>query len=672
MSGNGKSPRGEQRSGALWGTGNRGGDSRANALWGKGGRGLVTALVAVLVISAPLAAGARRGDSERDARVAAKTYIDPFLLAKAQAEPNSLVHVVIQSGDGMVDAREAYVDAIHDADGTSNRHPNEKLTRKSRLIGSIAVQIKAKKVRELARIPGLTVTYDARVKLSGTVTPTSTQVWPTASGVKPLWGSMPAAAEQMPTIAIVDSGIDKERADFDMGARVLEEVVITKLVPNSPGDGRGHGTFVAGMAAGNAPNHAGAAPHANIVSLDVMDDRGMARTSDVIAAAEWIYQNRTAKNIKVANFSLHSTLPSNFIHDPLDKAVEKLWFAGITVVAAAGNYGNPDGSPSGIPYAPGNDPFVITVGAIDLDGTTKIAEHDVPTWSAFGYTNDGFRKPDVAAAGRYVIGPVPPSATLAHEKASNIVGPGYIRLSGTSFAAPIVAGAAAQLLIKHPDWTPDLVKGALMQRARYIPEASRGEAGVGEINAYRSSLLPRPPNPNAALNRFLKTDALGMTSFDGAAWYAAAKASASWDSVSWSDASWADVSWTDASWADVSWTDASWADVSWSDILAAEGVSWEDNAESETGAPAGDYVLTPEEEAAALADPTLSPDAPPAPVPTPAPAPAPTTTAVSPPPPAPAPAPAPEPAPAPAPAPALGPQPMPARVTPAPTELTTP
>jgi serine protease AprX len=384
-----------------------------------------------------------------------------------------------------------------------------------------------------------------------------------------------------------------------MGARVIDEVVITKLQPNSPGDGRGHGTFVAGIAAGSAPNNAGAAPQANLISLDVMDDSGMARTSDVIAAAEWIHKNRVEKNIKVANFSLHSTIPSNFVNDPLDRAVEKLWFGGVTVVVAAGNYGKEDG-PSGIPYAPGNDPFVITVGAIDLEGSVNVRKHDVPNWSAYGYTMDGFRKPELAAAGRYMVGPVPAAATLRQAKPDNIVGTGYMRLSGTSFAAPVVAGAAAQLLIEHPNWTPDQIKGALMQRARYIPEAPPGSAGVGEINASRSTSLSRPPNPNAALNRFVKTDVIGITAFDGAAWHAAAKSSVSWDSVSWSDVSWSDVSWTDVSWADVSWSDVSWADVSWSDVLAAADVSWEDNAEGETGAPTGDYVLTPEEEAAAV------------------------------------------------------------------------
>jgi serine protease AprX len=599
MIGKRKSSQGELRSSALWGTGNRGGDSRSNALWGKGGRGLVTALVAVLVVAAPLAAGARKGDDQSSS----PTYVDPMVMAMANRTPDALVKVIIQSqDDGIEGAKHAFEDAKK---STKDDH-GERVRRELKFVGSVAVELKARKVLQLAKMSGLTITWDAPVELTGTTTgPTSKQIWPTASGVRPMWGNQPQAGQKLPTIAIVDSGIDKKRADFDMGARVIDDVVITKLQPNSSGDGRGHGTFVAGIAAGSATDQAGAAPQANLISLDVMDDNGMARTSDVIEAAEWIYQNRASKNIKVANFSLHSTNPSNFTNDPLDKAVEKLWFGGVTVVVAAGNYGKPDG-PSGVPFAPGNDPFVITVGAIDLEGSVNIFRHDVPNWSAYGYTKDGFRKPEVAAAGRYMVGPIPATATLPKLKPENVLGDGYMRLSGTSFAAPVVAGAAAQLLIEHPSWTPDQIKGALMQRARYVREADPGSAGVGEINAARSSLLSRPPNPNAALSKFLKVDpVLGTTTFDGTAWYAAAKANRLWDAVSWSDVSWTDVSWTDASWADVSWSDVSWSDVSWSDVVATADVSWEDNAEGEAGNPAGDYLMTPEEEAAAAADPTL-------------------------------------------------------------------
>jgi serine protease AprX len=623
MKSKGGSSRGEQRSSALWGTGNRGGDSRSNALWGKGGRGLVTALVAVLVVAAPLAAGARKAE-KRGAQPLAATYVDPILIAKANATPNDLVKVIIQGKFGR-STRHAF-DAFHDVQDRSGSRPAEQVKDRYNFVNSVAVTIRARKVLALARMPGLSVTFDAPVKLSGTVTPTSKHLWTTASGVKPLWDSRPATGQKMPTIAIVDSGIDKNRADFDMGARVIDDVVLTQLQPNSPGDGRGHGTFVAGIAAGSAKDQAGAAPQANLISLDVMDDNGMARTSDVIAAAEWIYQNRVTKNIKVANFSLHSTMPSNFINDPLDRAVEKLWFGGVTVVVAAGNYGKEDG-PSGVPYAPGNDPFVITVGAVDLEGSVNIRRHDIPNWSAYGYTKDGFRKPELAAAGRYMIGPVPAAATLRSAKPENVLNTGYMRLSGTSFAAPVVAGAAAQLVIAHPEWTPDQIKGALMQRARHIPDAPAGSAGVGEINAARSAMLTRPPNPNAALNRFVKPNlTTGLTEFDGTAWYTAAKSSVSWDSVSWTDVSWSDVSWTDVSWADVSWSDVSWADVSWSDVLAAADVSWEDNAESEVANPEGDYVTTPEEEALAaelgLVETPAAPEPAPDPVPAPEPAPA--------------------------------------------------
>ena len=288
-----------------------------------------------------------------------------------------------------------------------------------RFVSSVAVTIKARKVSTLSRISGLTITSDSRVKLDSN--PTSNQVWPTAEALRPFYNETDTYRGSTPTIAIVDSGIEQNRLDFDGGARVVGDQVITRLVPNSPGDGRGHGTFVAGIAAGSAAGYAGAAPQAKIVSLDVMDDNGMARTSDVIAAAQWIYEHKNEKNIRVANFSLHSTVPSNFTSDPLDKAVEKLWFAGVTVVVAAGNYGRPDG-PSGVMFAPGNDPFVITVGALDLDGSVRIPNHDVPNWSAYGYTYDGFRKPEIAAAGRYMVGPVPATATLPALKPENVVG----------------------------------------------------------------------------------------------------------------------------------------------------------------------------------------------------------------------------------------------------------
>jgi subtilisin family serine protease len=207
-----------------------------------------------------------------------------------------------------------------------------------------------------------------------------------------------------------------------------------------------------------------------------------------------------------------------------------------------------------------------------------------------------------------MVGPIPANATLLAEKPENAVGAGYMRLSGTSFAAPVVAGAAAQVLARHPSWTPDQVKGALMKAARYVREAPPGSAGVGEVNAYRAANVNRAPNPNLALDAYLMSDPAGGGTpvFNAVSWSDAARGNRAWDAVSWSDASWSDVSWTDVSWTDVSWSDVTWSDVTWSDVLAAEDVTWEDAADGEVDPPAGTpTALTPDEEAAAEADPDL-------------------------------------------------------------------
>src|SRR5207248_1786419 len=192
---------------------------------------------------------------------------------------------------------------------------------------------------------------------------------------------------------------------------------------------------------------------------------------------------------------LHAANPSNFTRDPLDKAAERLWFDGVVVVAAAGNYAV-DGQPSGVVSAPGNDPFVVTVGAADLNGTLGTGDDTMAPWSSFGRTPDGFAKPELSAAGRGLVMPVPSTSTLALERPDHIVAPGYMRLSGTSFSAPVVAGAAAQILARHPKWTPDQVKGALMLTARSLPLVTNYASGVGEVDAARAAAVTTPPNPN--------------------------------------------------------------------------------------------------------------------------------------------------------------------------------
>jgi serine protease AprX len=236
-------------------------------------------------------------------------------------------------------------------------------------------------------------------------------------------------------------------------------------------------------------------------------------------------------------------------------------------------------------YAPANDPFVITVGALDLHNTTNPDRADVPSWSAWGRTFDGFEKPELSAPGRSIAGPIPPDSTLAtNPKLKFHIVPrtdgSDITLSGTSLSTPIVSGIVSDLLALRPNLTPDQVKGALMLSAQNLRRVRNFAAGVGEVSAPAAIAVANPPNPNRGLDRFLVADPSGDgVIFDDAGWLAAAQSSRAWNDVSWSDgwtgAAWPLVSWSDVSWSDVSWSDVSWSDVSWSDVSWSD-VSWSD------------------------------------------------------------------------------------------------
>jgi serine protease AprX len=594
------------RSNALWGRGSRG-ESRSNALWGRGGKRAGVAVAALTVLFA-MATGATAAGLDHGSSGSGGDKLRAFVpvtLRDAIAQtPDQTFDVIVQA-DKQGNSSGLYRKLL--GDGV----PAAAVKQQFDAIDGIQASLTGRQIMSLANRSYVTsIQSNETVKLQDMGASTglsNSQLWPWATGAPVDWlKTAPDAA----TIAIVDSGIDAGRSDF--GGRVVNQVNLTSTGPNSPGDGYGHGTFVAGIAAGSAPGYAGAAPKANLVSIDVMNDQGQASVADVIKACDYILANKVKYNIKVANFSLHSVNRASILFDPLDQAVEKLWLNGIVVVAASGNYGT-EGKASGVNFAPGNDPFVITVGAVDIGGTKRTNDDINAPWSAYGRTEDGFMKPELAAPGRYMVGPVPVGSTLAVEKASNVVAPGYIQLSGTSFAAPVISAAAAQLLARHPDYTPDQVKGALMASTKPVDGAPVGSVGVGEIQVTNAQALKTPPNPNKALNAFVKTDLLsGARVFDAVSWSDVAKANVSWDSVSWADVSWADtaasaVSWADVSWDSVSWADVSWADVSWADVSWADS-SYEDAAEGDAAADPSAYVLTPEDAAAIMADPETAPD----------------------------------------------------------------
>jgi serine protease AprX len=559
---------------------------------------LALVLVSVATLLLPVSAFGASNDNGAGSDI--KAFVTPSLLAAAQADTGRTFDVIVQAAAGN-NSNGVAADVLAESPG------NSAALRRFSSIAGVEARLSGKQLLRLAHKNGiLAITPNAPVSLSGTAALSNSQIWPYASTVARYWPNATISMATPPTIAIVDSGIDANRPD--VAGRVREQVTMTSLPNNSPGDGRGHGTFVASLAAGSALGYAGAAPTAPLVSIDVADDSGMAMTSDVIAAADWILANKNRLNIKVANFSLQASNPGSFLFDPLNKAVERLWFGGVVVVAAAGNYGELG---RGVPFAPGDDPFVITVGASDVNGSIGTGNDFAAPWSAHGYTLDGFAKPELGAPGRYMVGAVSSNATLATERPSSVVAPGYMQLSGTSFSAPVVSGAAAILLGLHPSWTPDQVKGALMLTARPTSSAAPQSLGVGEIDAARAALVNNPPNPNLALGGFLTADPAGgslpvfdaaswtsmatanpawiSASWSSAAWTSASWTSASWTSASWTSASWTSASWTSASWTSASWTSASWTSASWTSMSQSDA-SWVANAANDTSSSGGYYA----------------------------------------------------------------------------------
>ena len=535
------------------------GQTRGNALWG-GGKGTLPATLTVLLLVV-LALGAGRVQASDGSKVDA--YLSPGLLDQAQAAPDALFDVIVQAGPGRKtkDVADAVSQVQSDAHGAGSA-----LKRTFVSIAGTSATLTGKQILRLAKQSDIeSITPDAATG----ATYSNSQTWVGASRIlQSATNPWDTSSFTYPTVAVVDSGV-QPRTDF--GKRLKTQVSFVSTGTNSSGDGFGHGTMVAGIAAGSGVGYAGVVPRATIVSLDVLNDLGVGRESDAVAACDWILANKDAYNIRVANFSINAGLGASILYDPLDRAVEKLWLNGVVVVASAGNYAV-DGAAGGVLFAPANDPFVITVGASDVNSTTDTFDDFAAPWSSWGYTYDGFLKPEISAPGRRITAPVPPTSTLTQLFPSRKVSRDYMWMSGTSFATPIVAGAAAWFLAAHPSWTPDQVKGALMLAAD-VPNgyAAPGALGVGVLDGCGTSGTGSLPNPNAGLNRFVTTDpATGLLVFDSASWASAAAADASWNSASWSSASWSSASWSSASWSSASWSSASWSSASWASYLGVE------------------------------------------------------------------------------------------------------
>ena len=310
-------------------------------------------------------------------------------------------------------------------------------------------------------------------------------------------------------VAVIDSGITNVP---DLDKRVVYSQNFVGAGGGSADDTYGHGIHVSGIIAGSGKNSMGPgyfykfqglAPNVNLINLRVLDQNGQGRDSQVIAAIQQAIKLKAKYNIRILNLSLGRPVYESYTLDPLCQAVEQAWNAGIVVVVAAGNEGRNNSANNngyGTITAPGNDPYVITVGAMRTMGTPDRSDDVIASYSSKGPTlYDHVVKPDLVAPGNEIISlyatPSPgiPALTLAttypgdevstalYKNGAASKSTSYFILSGTSMAAPMVSGAAALMLQQSPALTPDQVKARLMKTAykNLVPFSSATDPTTG-------------------------------------------------------------------------------------------------------------------------------------------------------------------------------------------------
>jgi serine protease AprX len=299
------------------------------------------------------------------------------------------------------------------------------------------------------------------------------------------------------TVAVLDTGVDGTHGDIS--GRVVQNVKLADtqslgvgfnypvVSPNLPNTDQvyGHGTFVAGVIAGNgqqsAGKYAGVASGANILGVSTGD----VTLLFILSGFDYLLTNAQAFNVRVVNCSFSANTVFDF-NDPVNIATKMLTDAGVNVVFSAGNSGS--GADSLNPYSVA--PWVIGVGATDNGG-------HLADFSSRGDFGSPLFHPTLVAPGVGTVSLRPTtvvSVTTASGLATNDAQlsagelPYYTTGSGTSFSAPQVAGVIALMLEANPRLTPAQVRDILQRTATPLPEYYLYEVGAGMLNAHAAVL----------------------------------------------------------------------------------------------------------------------------------------------------------------------------------------
>ena len=371
------------------------------------------------------------------------------------------------------------------------------------LVGGFAARVPEGARSKLARVPAITAVWRDGVVAVHSVSdcpatdPTCfdalppNAVWEEAIGLSSVPHRYSGSGV---TVGLIDTGVTP---NTDLGTRLLARADLTS--EHDGIDRFGHGSHLSGLIAGDgtlsAEKYEGAATEANLVSIRVAGWDGATDVSTVIAGLQWAVANRDRYGIRVLNLSFGTDAVQSATTDPLDYAVEQVWRAGIVVVVAAGNRCGAAGTVS----KPGDDPFVITVGAADLAGAASPSDDSVASFSSRGPTQDGFAKPDLLAPGVSLVSTRAPGSVADVFRPAARVGINYFKGSGTSQAAAIVSGVVARMLDANPALTPDQVKGVLMQTAHHELPGRAGGAGLVDAAAAVNAVVPPKKGPAPAL-----------------------------------------------------------------------------------------------------------------------------------------------------------------------------
>ena len=348
-------------------------------------------------------------------------------------------------------------------------------------------------------------------------------------------------------------------------------------------DGYGHGTHMAGIIAGydgTSSGFKGIAPGSRLVNVRVGSGDGAVDVTQVIAAIDWVVQNRASDgmNIRVINlsFGTDSVQPAQL--DPLAFAVEAAWRNGVVVVVGGGN----DGTNRPLLVNPATNPFVVAVGAVDLQNTASVSDDKVATFSSRGSSS---RYVDLVAPGVSITSLRDPGSTIDVEHPGSVVEERYVRGSGTSQAAAVTSGAVALMLQARPSLTPDQVKALLRATATPVPDTATRAQGRGRLNidlAARTSISTAATQPWTAgagtgsleasrgtshvaadgIELVGEQDIFGVV-WDGAAWARGAATATNWSGGMWRGSQWTGACWCTTSWSGVSWEGHRWTGHRW-------------------------------------------------------------------------------------------------------------